>query len=60
VVGKILAEVDSATEDEEFGKGNSAVKIDLSLRQGEAPSEPASTMEGNRSDRDPGSAEPRP
>jgi len=37
MVGTILAEADSATEDEEFGKGNSAVKIDLSLRQSRPP-----------------------
>jgi hypothetical protein len=37
MVGTILAEADSATEDEKLGKGNSAVKIDLSLRQGRSP-----------------------
>jgi hypothetical protein len=40
MVGTILAEADSATEDKEFGKGNSAVKIDLSLRQARPPRRP--------------------
>src|SRR5437764_1366394 len=49
MVGEVLVEADSATEDGKSGKGNLPVKIDFSPRQGEAPAEPSGSARLGRS-----------